>query len=108
MKIKATINVHHHHDGSGAAHEAILQKLDQLLAQGEMLMATQAELTAQVNAVTAQLNKLGTETSILITKVNELTEIIANGPPVTAELQAAVDAAIAQAKVVDDLVPDQP
>jgi len=32
--------------------------------------------------------------------------IIANGPPVTPELQAAVDAVAAQAKVVDDMVPD--
>ena len=69
-------------------------------------MATQAELTAQVAAVNTQLAKIGTETTSLLIKIDELTEIIANGPPVSPELEAAVTALTAQAKVVDDLVPD--
>ncbi len=70
-------------------------------------MATQAELTAQIKANTDKLVKIGTETSTLLQKITDLTDIIANGP-VTPELQAAVDALTAQAQVVDDMVVDAP
>ncbi len=74
--------------------------------KAERIMATQAELTEQVNAATAKLTKIGTETTTLLTKIEELTAIINAGPPVSAELTAAVAALTAQAAVVDDLVPD--
>lgn len=91
-----TFHVHHyHHFGD-----------DKVLKLLEGLMATQAELTAQVAAVNAKLTKIGDETRSLLAKVEELTAVIANGPPVTPELQAAVDALTAQAELVDALVPD--
>ena len=86
----------------------VLSRLNSLAKQMEKSMATQAELTAQVQAISATLTKIGTETSTLLTKIDELKAVIAAGPPVTPELQAAVDALAAQAKVVDDLVPDAP
>jgi septal ring factor EnvC (AmiA/AmiB activator) len=71
----------------------------------EKIMATQAELTTQVQAIGATLTKIGTETTALLAKIDELNAVIAAGT-VTPELQAAVDAVAAQAHVVDDLVPD--
>lgn len=73
----------------------------------EKIMATQQELTTKLNAVTDNLKKVGAETTTLLAKVEELKTTIASGT-VTPELQAAVDAVAAQAKVVDDLVPDAP
>lgn len=69
-------------------------------------MAMQAELTTQVTAATDKLKKIGTETSSLLTKIDELKAVIAAGGAVTPELQAAVDALTTQALVVDELVPD--
>lgn len=71
------------------------------------IMATQAELTAKLGEVNEKLVKIGGETSTLLAKIEELKLVIANGP-VSAELQAAVDAVAAQAGVVDDMVPDVP
>ena len=71
-------------------------------------MATQAELATQLNSVKDQLVKIGTETTSLLTKIDELKAVIAAGPAIDPELQTAVDAVVAQAKVVDDLVPDAP
>ena len=84
----------------------LLSAVNKLVTNQEKLMATQAELTEQVKAISATLTKIGGETTTLLQKVSDLQAVIANGPPVTPELQAAVDALAAQAKVVDDLVPD--
>ncbi len=73
----------------------------------EKIMATQTELVAQLTAVNDQLKKIGTETAGLLAKIDELKAVIAAGT-VSPELQAAVDALTAQAKVVDDLVADAP
>ena len=70
-------------------------------------MATQAEVIIQLQAVTSQVAKIGTETSTLLVKIDELLAQVANAPA-TPELTAAVDALKAQAQVVDDLVPDVP
>lgn len=67
---------------------------------------TQAELAAQLTAATAKIDKIGTETRGLITKVQELTDIINNQAEVSPELQAAADAVDAQLTIVDELVPD--
>lgn len=67
---------------------------------------TQAELTAKVTEISDTLAKVKGETTTLIAKVDELNAVIAAGGPVSSELQAAVDALAAQAKAVDDLVPD--
>ena len=105
---KQAIDVHHHFD---PAFIGLLEKMHQTLCtiqtQGEKIMATQAELAAQLTAATEKLKKIGSETTTLLTKVKDLTDIIAGGTiPVTPELQAAADALTAQAGVVDDLVPD--
>ncbi len=90
----------------GHPSEGLLQKL---LEQGKLLMATQAELTVQLNATTDTLKKVQTETTGLLSKIDELLAIINGGTvPVSAELKAAADALQAQATVVDDLVPDAP
>ncbi len=70
-------------------------------------MATQQELTVQLTKINAQLVKIGTETSKLLQAITDLQAAVANAP-VSPELQAAVDAVAAQAKVVDDMVPDAP
>lgn len=72
-------------------------------------MANQQELAQQVKDLTAKVNKVGTETRTLLTKIDELTAIIAEGgTTVTPELQAAVDDLQIQVNVVDELVPDAP
>lgn len=71
------------------------------------IMATQVELTAQIQAATDKLTKIGSETKSLLKKIDDLMAVIANGP-VSPELQAAADALSAQADVVDALVPDAP
>lgn len=71
-------------------------------------METQAELAADLQKVSDQVAKIGTETSTLLQKVADLEAALAAGGPVTAEVQAAVDALKAQVQVVDDLVPDAP
>lgn len=71
-------------------------------------MATQAELTAQLQAASAKIEKVGGETRSLITKVQELTDVINNLPEVSPELKAAADNVTAQLEIVDGLVPDAP
>ena len=72
----------------------------------KQIMATQKELVEQVNGLTGQIQKIGTETRSLITKIDELKEVINNQSEVSPELQAAVDNLQQQVIVVDELVPD--
>ncbi len=99
-----TINVHVHYHGDNET----LCLLRELKSQGEKIMATQKELADQLNGISDQLVKVGAETTTLIKTVDDLKAVIANGPEVTPELQQAVNKVAAQAKVVDDLVPDAP
>jgi uncharacterized protein YoxC len=69
-------------------------------------MATQEEAAAQLEAINTQLQKIGTETQSLLDKVTELQNAAAAAGEVQPALQTAIDAVSAQAKVVDDLVPD--
>lgn len=85
----------------------VVRWLDAVYRQGEKIMATQAEIAAELKAINTKLGKIGAETKSLLTKIEELTEVIANGP-VSAELQEAVDALKAQADTVDELVEDLP
>lgn len=94
----------YHHMGE---RDDVVSLLHKVIAQLEKVMATQAELVVEVNALKDQVTKIGTETSTLLTKINDLLAIIAAGP-VSTELQAAVDSLKAQVQVVDDLVPDAP
>ena len=99
---------HHHYHGSPVhcSHD-VERKFDKIFTFLEKVMATQAELAAELRMVKDNVAKLGTETQGLIDKVNELTAMVENGP-ITAELREAVDAVKAQVKIVDDLVPDAP
>lgn len=90
-----------------------LTKLVALITSGpntllEKIMATQQELATQVRDLGKQVEKIGGESSKSLEMLASLQDIIKNGPPVTPELQAAVDGLAAQLKVVDDLVPDAP
>lgn len=99
-----------------------------LVKKVQVIMATQAEVAAELANVTNELTatkdqvaKIGTETSALIAKVgdqqtaiDQLTAELQN-MTVTPELQialanvkAASAAVKSQAQVVDDLVPDAP
>lgn len=84
------------------------ETLGVLTGKVDKMAGTQADLTAEVQAISATLTKIGNETTTLLQKVTDLQNVVANGPPVSASLQAAIDALAAQAKVVDDLVPDAP
>lgn len=74
----------------------------------EKIMATQAELAAQLRDLGTELGKIGGETTTLLQKISDLEAQIANLDNVTPELQAAFDAVKQQAQTVDDLVPDAP
>lgn len=72
------------------------------------IMATQAELAAQLTALTGQVTKIGTETQATLQKVQELQDALNNAGEVTPEVQAAFDALKASVQSVDDLVADAP
>ena len=67
-------------------------------------MPTQQEAAQQLIDTNRELQKIATETQSLLDKITALE----NAPQadVSPELQQAIDAVVAQAKVVDDLVPD--
>lgn len=71
-------------------------------------MASQAELVDQVTAATATISKIGDETRALLAKIDELLAVIAAGGEASPALSDAVAALVAQAAVVDALVPDAP
>ena len=70
------------------------------------IMATQAEVIAKISALGDKLVKIGGETTALIARVDELQAVIEAGGDASPELVAAVEALVAQAQVVDDLVAD--
>ncbi len=70
------------------------------------IMATQAELAADLQAVTDQVTKIGAETTATLQKVTELEAAIEAGGGTTPEVDAALAALKAQVKVVDDMVAD--
>jgi hypothetical protein len=81
----------------------------------DKLMATQAELVADLKAVLAQQQKTSGEITALQgsvdtlkAKIVELEAIIAAGGTVSQELVDAVAAVKAQAQTVDDQIPDVP
>ena len=86
---------------------AINHKLNKLNRKVVKIMGTQEELRIQIEALTTQVAKIATETQTLLTRIEELLAII-NAGTVTPELQAAVDALVAQVAIVDELVPDAP
>jgi septal ring factor EnvC (AmiA/AmiB activator) len=70
------------------------------------IMATQAELAAQLTTLGTQVQKIGQETSTLVQKVADLEEALNNQDDVSPELQAAFDGLKSQVQVVDDQVAD--
>lgn len=81
-------------------------KADNLNKKAKKIMATQAEAAAQLTALNTELVKIGTETQALLDKVTALQAAADAAGNVSPELQAAIDGVVAQAKTVDDLVPD--
>lgn len=73
----------------------------------EKIMATEAQLVAQLNTLTQAVTKIGSETTTLIQKVSDLSAALADAET-TPEVDAALAALQAQVQVVDDLVPDVP
>lgn len=80
----------------------------------DKLMATQAELAADLRKVVEQQKKtegeirtLQTASDLLNEKITDLEKVIADGGA-TQELTDAVAAVKAQAQVVDDAIPDGP
>jgi len=79
---------------------SILTKLDEI-------MTTQTEAAVEIAEVTAKVAKIGTETSTLLAKIQELIDQINNaGQDISPEVQQAITDLQAQAQIVDDLVPD--
>lgn len=88
----------------------LLRQLRTLLllnySETKLIMATQAELAADLAAVTAAVAKIGAETSTTLTRVEELEAALAAAGGTTAEVDAAVQALKTQVQAVDDLIPD--
>lgn len=80
-----------------------------------LIVKTQAELVTILNGINEQQKKtvteiqtLQTETTTLKERIAALEKVIADGPEVSPELEAAVEAVKLQAQVVDDAIPDAP
>ncbi len=94
--------------------EELLCRLDLVVKQNAELLkllkemkVTQQELADKLGELSGTVSKIGAETAKSLTLIQELKDTIANGPPVSAEVQAKVAALEAQLKGVDDLVPDE-
>lgn len=81
----------------------------------DLIMASQAELAADLRAVRTQQEKTAKEIAdvqagvdTLKAKIVELEKIIADGNAPSQELVDAVAAVKAQAQVCDELIPDLP
>jgi hypothetical protein len=117
------IDVYHHFPSDpGSPWSAILSLLNQMHEELHTIMANDAELVAQLNAVNttltdvaANVDKIGTETDLLLVKITELENALANAGNSSPEVDAALAAVTAQAGVVqskvqgvDAKVPDAP
>jgi seryl-tRNA synthetase len=99
------IEVHHYHHIGGDANN-IERLLRALINQGVRIMSTQQEAAEQLTAVKEQLGKVAGETATLLNKIEELKAAVESSSQASPELQAAIEAVAAQAKIVDDMVPD--
>jgi chromosome segregation ATPase len=88
--------------------DQIDERLAQLNQKADKIMATQSDAAAQLTSINTELAKIATETQGLLDQVAALQAAASAAGNVTPELQSAIDAVAAQAKVVDDLVPDAP
>jgi hypothetical protein len=99
------IEIHHYHH-VGDDIPGIQRLLDAILRLEKNIMATQAQLAADLNTVTAQIAKIGTETGKTLQQVTDLQKLLAAGGNTTPEVDAAMESLKAQAQLTDDLVPD--
>jgi uncharacterized protein YoxC len=72
----------------------------------EQIMARLDALATSLTEVTAQVAKIGTETTTLLVRIDELLAAIAAGGQTTPEVDAALSALRDQVAIVDALVPD--
>lgn len=102
--MKFRFDVYHHFgDDNISVLESLLKDL---LLQGKMIMATQAEVVEKINASNEKLGKIIVEEKKLIDLVQELKDALAAQPQATPELEQAVDNMANQIGVLDDQVPD--
>lgn len=100
MKIEIHVHVHHH------APSAEFVELRSLIHTfQENVMASQAELAANLTALKDQVVKSRTE---VLKKIADLEEALANGGGTTPEVDAALAALRAEVQASDDIVPDAP
>lgn len=72
-------------------------------------MATQTEAAAVLNELNTKLDKISGETSASLAEIQALKDAAQNNQgEVGPELQAAIDAVVARAQALDDLVQDKP
>jgi len=81
--------------------------LDDIRKTLENLDMKFAEFAVNLNALAANIAKIGTETDLLLQKIVDLGDALANADSVPQEVLDAFDAAKAQAAVVDAKVDDQ-
>ena len=84
--------------------EDTVKRLVKLVKESRTIMATQADLAAEVAAKTAQIRKAIDE---ITTKLAALEEAVKNAP-VSQELADAVAALGVAVQAADDVVPDAP
>lgn len=92
----------HEHELLHSIKDTLEKSVAKLHRQGVKIMSSQAQATQDLKDVKAQLVKIGAETQTLIDKINALPV----PPDTTPEFDAALADVKAQAKVVDDMVPD--
>lgn len=107
-----TLCAHSGESGQSEQTQIILKRMEEM---ENKIMATQAELTADLKSVTAQLKKLDGDTKALQTSVDtanakivELEALVAAGGTIGQELIDAVAEVKAAVQVVDDNVPEVP
>jgi sugar-specific transcriptional regulator TrmB len=87
-------------------HEATNRILDRIQQLENTIMATQAEIAAQLRAQTDIVNKIGVETDKSLQLIKDLQAAVNNQTNASPELIDATNALAAQLKIVDDKVPD--
>src|SRR5437879_1364217 len=83
--------------------QIILNRIEQL---EKTIMATQAEIAAQLRTQIDIINKIGVETDKSLQLIKDLQAAVNNQTNATPELIDAANALAAQLKIVDDKVPD--
>lgn len=89
--------------GIGLSYLGVLISINHRLKK---LFMKQEELVSELNKVTVNLQKVGNESAALVQKVADLEAAIGSQSDVSPDVVTALEAVKAQAKVVDDMVPD--